>query len=112
MILINRQPTIGEKSIMAFHPVFSDKEEERFVLQLNPLSMDGYAGDYDGDVLLMIALYTKEACAEAKKLLPSRNYLGGADGNIRNGIFEDLVYVMQKSYEDGKADKIHELIVN
>lgn len=112
MILINRQPTIGEKSIMAFHPVFSDKEEERFVLQLNPLSMDGYAGDYDGDVLLMIALYTKEACAEAKKLLPSRNYLGGANGTIRNGIFEDLIYVMQKAYEDDKADKIHDLIVN
>ena len=110
MILINRQPTIGEKSIMAFHPVFSDKPDERYVLQLNPIVMDGMAGDFDGDVLLIIALYTKEACKEAKRLLPSRNYIGGADGKIRNGIFEDLEFIMQKSYEDDTAEKVHNLI--
>lgn len=111
LILINRQPTIGEKSIMAFHPVFSDDDDAMYVLQLNPLVMDGYAGDYDGDVLLMIALYTKEACMDAVKLLPSKNYLGGSNGNIRNGIFEDLEYVMQKSFEDNKADDIHKMIM-
>lgn len=110
MILINRQPTIGEKSMMAFHPVFSKEDSEKYVLQLNPLTMDGYAGDFDGDVLLMMALYSVEACNEAKRLLPSRNFLGGADGNIRNKIFDDLEYVMQKLYEDGNADKIHNLI--
>ena len=110
LILVNRQPTIGEKSIMAFHPIFSDKDDERYILQISPLVQDGFAGDYDGDVYLMIALYTKEACFEAKKLLPSRNYIGGANGEIRNKIFEDLDYVMQKSYEDNNADKIHSLI--
>lgn len=111
MILINRQPTIGEKSIMAFHPKFSAKEEEKYVLQLNPINMSGYAGDFDGDVLLMMALYTREACNEAKRLLPSRNFIGGSNGEIRNNVFEDLEYVMKKSYEDNKAEDIHNLIM-
>jgi len=110
IILINRQPTIGEKSIIAMHPQFSEEDEERYVLQINPIVQDGLAGDFDGDVYLMIALYTKEACQEAKKLLPSKNYIGNAGGNIRNAIFEDLDYVMQQSYEDGKAAKIHSMI--
>lgn len=110
LILINRQPTIGEKSIMAFHPVFSKKEEEKYVVQVNPLICSGLAGDFDGDVLLMISLYTEEACEEAKKLLPSRNFIGGADGKIRNGLWEDLSYVMQKTYEDDKSEDIHKII--
>ena len=112
LILINRQPTIGEKSIIACHPIFSDKDDERFVMQLNPIVMDGLAGDFDGDVLLMIALYTKEACLEAKRLLPSRNYIGGANGEIRNAVFEDLDFVMQKSYEDNTAENIHDMIIS
>ena len=112
LVLVNRQPTIGEKSIIACHPVFSDKDNERFVMQINPLVMDGLAGDYDGDVLFVIALYTKEACLEAKRLLPSRNYQGGSNGDIRNAIFEDLDYVMKKSYEDNTAEKIHNIINN
>lgn len=111
MILINRQPTIGEKSIMAFHPVFSDKVDERYVLQINPIVQDGFAGDFDGDVYLIIALYTKEACNEAKRLLPSRNYINGANGTIRNSIFEDLEYVMKKSYDDNNFEDIHKLIL-
>lgn len=110
LILLNRQPTIGEKSILAFHPVFSTKKEERFILQMNPIITDGFAGDFDGDVYLMIALYTEEACKEAMKLLPSKTYIGGANGKIRNGIFEDLEYVMQKMYDEGSETEISELI--
>lgn len=110
LILLNRQPTIGEKSILAFHPVFSTKREERFILQMNPIITDGFAGDFDGDVYLMIALYTEEACKEAMKLLPSKTYIGGANGKIRNGIFEDLEYVMQKMYDEDSEKEISELI--
>ena len=94
-VLINRQPTIGEKSIMAFHPQFSKEYAERFVLQINPIVQDGFAGDFDGDVYLIIALYSHEAINESKVLLPSNNYLGGSNGEIRNKIFEDLEFIAQ-----------------
>lgn len=111
-VLINRPPTIGEKSIMAFNPVFSDLDEEKYVIQLNPISMDGFAGDFDGDVLLVIALYTTEANKEAEQLLPSKNYIGGANDCVRNQLPEDFVYVMQTAYEKDKeaAEEISNII--
>ena len=113
-VLVNRPPTIGEKSIMAMKPQFSLKDEEKYVIQIPPIVQDGFAGDYDGDTYLVIALYTNEANKEAEKLLPSKNYIGGADDKIRNGIIEEFEYVMQKTYENNNTEeieKIHNLIV-
>lgn len=92
-VLYNRQPTIGAKSIIAMKPIFSKKETEQFVVQANPIVYDGLAADVDGDALNTIALYTKEACEEAKKLLASNNYIEGSNGSIRNGIIEEFEYV-------------------
>ena len=92
-VLFNRQPTIGAKSIIAMKPVFSEEEAEMFVIQANPIVYDGLAADVDGDALNVIALYSKEACAEAKKLLASNNYLEGSNSSIRNGIIEEFMYV-------------------
>ena len=74
-------------------PVFSDKESEMFVIQANPIVYDGLAADVDGDSLNVIALYSKEACEEAKKLLASNNYIEGSNSSIRNGILEEFEYV-------------------
>ncbi len=93
LVLFNRQPTIGAKSIIAMHPIFSELEQEQFVIQANPIIYDGLAADVDGDSLNVMALYSKEACEEAKKLLPSVNYLEGSNGSIRNGIIEEFKYV-------------------
>lgn len=109
-VLLNRQPTIGAKSIMGMVPRFSTKDDEKYVLQLNPIIMSGLSGDYDGDTLSIIALYTKAACQEAKKLLPSRNYIEGSNGSIRNGLPEDFVYVMEKLYDEGKEDVLEKYI--
>ena len=111
-ILVNRPPTIGEKSIMAFRPRFSDLDEEKYVIQMNPISFDGFAADTDGDCVLCIALYTTEANKEAEKLLPSNNYIGGANGEIRNKLPEDFEYVMEKAYGDGVGEQISRLINN
>lgn len=108
-ILINRAPTIGEKSIMALKPVFSYKDSDKYVLQLNPIIMDGLAGDFDGDVLLMIALYTDEANQEASQLLPSKNYIGTANGKIRNKIFEDLDYVFKKNCDNNTFETLDDI---
>ena len=93
LVLFNRQPTIGAKSIIAMKPQFSKLEAEKYVIQANPIVYDGLAGDVDGDTLNVIALYTKAACSEARKLLPSKNYIEGSNSSIRNGLPEDFVYV-------------------
>lgn len=93
LVLFNRQPTIGAKSIIAMKPVFSTEETEKFVIQANPIVYDGLAADVDGDSLNVIALYSKAACEEAKKLLASNNYLEGSNSSIRNGILEEFAYV-------------------
>lgn len=92
-VLFNRQPTIGAKSIIGMKPVFSDKESEMFVIQANPIVYDGLAADVDGDSLNVIALYSRAACEEAKKLLASNNYIEGSNSSIRNGILEEFEYV-------------------
>lgn len=93
LVLFNRQPTIGAKSIIAMKPVFSDKDSEMFVIQANPIVYDGLAADVDGDSLNVIALYSKAACEEAKKLLASNNYIEGSNSGIRNGMLEEFEYV-------------------
>ena len=93
LVLFNRQPTIGAKSIIAMKPVFSKNDDEAFVIQANPIVYDGLAADVDGDALNVIALYTKEANQEAKRLLASKNYLEGSNSGIRNGIIEEFEYI-------------------
>lgn len=93
LVLFNRQPTIGAKSIIAMHPIFSILDDEKYVIQANPIIYEGLAADVDGDALNVIALYTKESCEEAKKLLPSKNYIEGSNSSIRNGLPEDFEYV-------------------
>lgn len=109
-VLVNRPPTIGEKSIIAMHPVFSEKDSEKYVIQMNPISFDGLAADTDGDCVLVIALYTTDACKEAEALLPSKNYIGGANDEIRNGLPEDFVYVMLQSYLRDDSKSIEDII--
>lgn len=93
LVLFNRQPTIGAKSIISMRPVFSELDEELFVIQANPIIYAGLSADVDGDSLNVIALYSKAACDEAKKLLASQNYIEGSNSTIRNGILEEFEYV-------------------
>lgn len=111
-VLLNRQPTIGAKSIIGMRPKFSTKDDEKYVIQLNPIIFEGLAGDCDGDVLSITALYTKAACEEASRLIPSRNYIEGSNSSIRNGLPEDFVYVMEKMYSENTetAEDIEKLI--
>lgn len=92
-VLFNRQPTIGAKSIIGMKPVFSKEESEMFVIQANPIVYNGLAADVDGDSLNVIALYSRAACKEAKKLLASNNYIEGSNSSIRNGILAEFKYV-------------------
>ena len=96
LLLLNRQPTIGEKSMLALKPVFSADESTRYVIQINPIIVDSLAGDMDGDVVNLIALYSRDAIEEAKDLKPSRNYIDCRSSKLRICIFEDLEYISRK----------------
>ena len=93
LVLFNRQPTIGAKSIISMKPIFTKTDAEQFVIQANPIVYDGLAADVDGDSLNVIALYSKEANEEAVKLLASNNYIEGSNSSIRNGIIDEFKYV-------------------
>ena len=64
-------------------------------IAVNPICLDGLAGDFDGDVLLVVALYSEAAKRQAEKLLPSRSYINFANGTIRNHIIEDFLYCLE-----------------
>ena len=93
LVLFNRQPTIGAKSIISLKPVFTKTDAEQFVIQANPIIYNGLAADVDGDSLNTLALYSKEANSEAIKLLASKNYIEGSNSSIRNGIIDEFKYV-------------------
>lgn len=63
------------------------------VIGMNPISMDGLAADVDGDVLLVVALYSKQAIKQAETILPSKSYQNYANGSIRNHIIEDFIFI-------------------
>lgn len=102
LVLFNRQPTIGAKSIIAMKPRFSKLDSEKYVIQANPIIYDGLAGDVDGDALNVISVYAKVCCDEAKKLLPSINYVEGSNDSIRNKLPEDFEYVKGHINKKGK----------
>lgn len=92
-VLVNRQPSIGAKSIIACRPIFTESDREKYIVQVNPIITSGLALDMDGDVLSIIALYSKEANDEAELMLTSNNYLEGANGTIMQAYPEDFEYV-------------------
>ena len=119
-VLVNRPPTICHLSIMAMKPrvascykfgTFEDgavapnqksdycEEEDTIGIRavaINPIVTDGIAGDFDGDTLLVISLFSDKAKKEADTMLPSGNFMNYANGSIRNKIIEDVEYVRGK----------------
>lgn len=65
-------------------------------ISCNPIVVDGLGGDYDGDVLLVVALYGKDSLTEAATMLPSKAYMNYANNIIRNHIVEDFVYIVNE----------------
>ena len=61
-------------------------------IAINPIVADGPKADFDGDVLLAAALYSRDAINEAKLMSPSKAYLNFANGKIRNHIIDNFFY--------------------
>lgn len=65
-------------------------------IAVNPMIFDGLAMDVDGDALFVIPIFSTQAKEEAQKMTPSTNFMNYANGEIRNGILEDIVYANEK----------------
>lgn len=63
-------------------------------ISVNPIMMDGPAGDFDGDVLLGMGIYSIAAKEDAKRMLPSNSYTNYANGTIRNHILNDFIFAL------------------
>lgn len=82
------------------------------VVAINPLVCDGMNADFDGDILLIIPLCTREANIEAQNLLASLNYITVDSGNIRNKIPKEFLFAMKMIYQKNKrlTNKINKII--
>lgn len=143
MVLMNRPPTICHLSIAGLkprvascyklgtfndgalgkgHQVDYDDESDTLGIRtigMNPVITDGYAGDFDGDTYLVIALYSEEAKEEARKMAPSKNYMNYPNGTIRNVVPEDIVFansgimsVTGDEPRDEYMDKCYQMAAN
>mgnify|MGYP000848506675 FL=1 len=68
-ILINRSPSLHMYSIMAFKPVLVQDK----AMKLNPLIVEGFNADFDGDTMGVFVPVTEEARKESFKMLPSNS---------------------------------------
>ena len=81
LVLLNRQPSLHRSSIQAFRPKPLSPEVGE-VLQLNPLTCKGFGADFDGDEMAIHIPLSAAARAEAERMLPSRNMLSLASGEV------------------------------
>lgn len=104
-VLVNRPPTIGQKSVIFMKPRINMDDDYRFLVSTDPIIYDGLAADTDGDVFLVIGIYTEEANYQASQLVPSKNYINCSDGFIRNKIPEDFMYAYSQLDKCGETYK-------
>jgi len=67
--------------------------------------LDSLGGDYDGDMLYLKGVFTKEANAEAEKLIEAKTNILGADGKPTRGlskIGKDAILSLYELTKDGK----------
>jgi DNA-directed RNA polymerase beta' subunit len=87
LVLLNRQPSLHRHSIQALK---ARRHEESNVIRINPFVCKPFNADFDGDTIAVHVPRTKMAKAEAEKLIPSRNLLSQANGQLVLGFDKDL----------------------
>ncbi|MGK2964443.1 MAG: DNA-directed RNA polymerase subunit beta' [Tepidiformaceae bacterium] len=77
-VLLNRAPTLHRLGIQAFEPVLI----EGSAIQIHPLVCSAFNADFDGDQMAVHVPLSREAVAEARKvMLSSHNLLSPASGD-------------------------------
>lgn len=75
MVLINRNPTINLYSLLRLRVAYVKKPDAKETMMLPPGILRGLNADYDGDVLNLLALPTKEIQYLFRKFDPRRRYI-------------------------------------
>jgi RNA polymerase Rpb1, domain 2/RNA polymerase Rpb2, domain 6 len=73
VVLVNRNPTLHHRGLLALMPVIEDTSDPVFGLPLGILQVLG--ADFDGDQITVIALESDEAVIEAERLVPGCDQL-------------------------------------
>ncbi|QXN67923.1 DNA-directed RNA polymerase subunit beta' [Listeria phage LPJP1] len=81
-IILNRNPSISTSSILLMNIAKVKKDISDKTLSLCNNVLAGLGGDYDGDVLNIIALFSKEQVKEFEKIKPSNLII-----SVNNGDF-------------------------
>lgn len=100
-VLLNRAPTLHRLGMQAFRP----KLVTGRAILLHPLVCSSYNADFDGDQMAVHIPLTSQACAEAWKLMWSRNhFLSPATGEPTILPSQDMIL---GCYYLTSMDKIH-----
>ena len=115
MCILNRNPTINLYSILRLRVAYVKKPEEKETMMLNPTILSGLNADYDGDVLNLMALVTKEIQHLFRKFDPRRRYIMSRTGEGINPKFgltsTDTVNLYQfatMKFTEAKLDEIQD----
>jgi DNA-directed RNA polymerase subunit beta' len=79
-VMMNRAPTLHKFSIMALMPQITSGK----AIKTNPLVIQGYNMDFDGDTASIHVPIGEEARRETFKMLPSANLFSPKDGTLMN----------------------------
>ncbi len=100
-VLLNRAPTLHRLGIQAFQPVLVEGK----AIQVHPLVCAAFNADFDGDQMAIHVPLSKQAQAEAKRLIASaKNLLKPSDGHPIIAPTQDIIlgcYYLTKMV-DGK----------
>lgn len=111
-VLLNRQPTLHRLGLLAFYAQVGEGD----VIAIPAQVTAGFNADFDGDQMAVYWPITKEARAEVKKLLPSRNLWHPANGRFAPSLAQDLALggyllchvnkgALARTFETGQADQ-------
>lgn len=77
-VMAKRDPVLHKFGVQAFKPVIARGN----AIEIHPLVVGGFNADFDGDAMAVFAPVTKEAIAEAHKMLPSKNLVNPTYNSI------------------------------
>ncbi|MEN6549905.1 MAG: hypothetical protein ABFE07_28010 [Armatimonadia bacterium] len=97
-VFLNRAPTLHKFGIMAFKPQMAPGK----ALKINPLIVQGFNADFDGDTMSVHVPITEEARREAHRMLPSANLFSPRDGSLMNLPSQEAVLGLYLATAGGK----------
>jgi len=77
-VLLKRDPALHKYNVQGFKP----RLVEGKAIKIHPLTCSGYNADFDGDTMSVYVPISREAEAEAHKMMPSNNLFSDSTGKV------------------------------